>query len=391
MQEVCKTSSLEEGYDLPDDRYKIWLKYNHTKEFQAYMDSLSSGGDFHVQSASHNVQTHDYAQTHDSRSLIVKYKNAKKSCKEYIRLQDNVCVSSMDSLTLAEYYSACEHYCSLYHKGKCCCDCSQMVKAANLVLDNGFCSLSYVFKCCFPGVTYTSAIAKRQLLQMPLAAITCGDPSSGKSEVILLEAIKGLNYPTIVKLLEEKASEGKFCTMSKQKVNEILSFAQSNREQETLRYTICQGACLTSSKARRLYGWESMSKRMQEIEKSIKELTELRESIEDLATTQELALVRSFGITLFSSESEDDLDNEETTQSDNVDDCVKVDLVQNNIGLKQSDLNVIIQEAYFNWFQFVQKVRLTVMKKMQKQLLIVLMNTMILLLSLVYLPMNNKS
>ena len=56
-----------------------------------------------------------------------------------------------------------------------------MIQAAKLVLTHGFCPLSVVFKSSFLDVTYTSATAKRKLLQMPLAAITLGGPASGKS------------------------------------------------------------------------------------------------------------------------------------------------------------------------------------------------------------------
>ena len=119
-----------------------------------------------------------------------------------MKLQDNVCVSANLSLSLKEYCFACEQYCLINHNQHKCTACSQMIEAANLVLKHGFYPLSSVFRDSFPGITYKSATAKRKLLQMPLAAITLGHPSSGKSEVYLLEAIEGLNYTNLITFLE---------------------------------------------------------------------------------------------------------------------------------------------------------------------------------------------
>lgn len=82
----------------------------------------------------------------------------------------------------------------MYHVQQKCTERTQMIQAAKLVLTHGLCPLSVVFKSSFPDVTYTSATAKRKLLQMPLAAITLGSPASRKPEVYLLETVESLDY-----------------------------------------------------------------------------------------------------------------------------------------------------------------------------------------------------
>ena len=209
-----------------------------------------------------------------------------------------------------------------------------------------------MFRSCFPGVTYTSATAKRKLLQMPLVAITLGRPLSGKSEVFLLEAVEGLDYPKLIKFLESKMCKGAMTGLTKQQVKDLLSFAQSDRERETLRYTVCQTSGLTSSAARRLYGWERMSERSAFVEKCLKDAQEIRESIYYLSTTQERAVLRSLGIQFTSSESScDDSESDDLSQPTNRPDLPSVVCPIPN----EMEWNTILTESQFNWFQLQLK------------------------------------
>lgn len=108
-----------------------------------------------------------------------------------------------------------------------------MVKAAKLIIHFGFYPLSCVFRSCFPGVTYSLATAKRKLLKMPLAA-ALGSPSSGTSEVYLMEAVQGVDYLKRIEFLESKMSKGMMPGLTKQQVKDLLCFAQSDPERETL-------------------------------------------------------------------------------------------------------------------------------------------------------------
>lgn len=71
-----------------------------------------------------------------------------------------------------------------------------MIEVGKLVFDHGLIPLSEVFRYCFPNGTYTSAKAKRRLLQLPLATTTLNSCGNGKAEIYLLEALKGLDYAT---------------------------------------------------------------------------------------------------------------------------------------------------------------------------------------------------
>ena len=156
------------------------------------------------------------------------YSNYKVNPKVYVKLQENVSISSNVQLSLEEYSRVREEYCIQRRDQQKCTECRQMIKAANLIINHGFYPLAVVFRSCFPEVTYTSATAKRKLLQMPLAAITLGHPSSGKSEVYLLEAIEGLDYTKLTNFLESKLCKGTMPRLTKQQVRDLLSFAQSD-------------------------------------------------------------------------------------------------------------------------------------------------------------------
>lgn len=160
------------------------------------------------------------------------YSNYKANTEVYIKLQEDVSVSSNIHLSLKEYCWVFEEYC-LRHDQQKCTECRGMVKAANLIIHFGFYPLSCVFRFCFPGVTYSLATAKRKLLKMPLAA-ALGSPSSGTSEVYLMEAVQGVDYLKRIEFLESKMSKGMMPGLTKQQVKDLLCFAQSDPERETL-------------------------------------------------------------------------------------------------------------------------------------------------------------
>ena len=283
-------------------------------------------------------------------NIYIKY-NASR--KEYTKVGENICVSSCVDLSLEEYCCVRQEYCLSYHQQSNCSNCANMVKAAKQILSNGFYPLSHVFHSCFPGVTYTSATAKRKLLQMPLIAITLGHPTSGKSEVYLMEAVDGLNYSKLIEFIESNTSKGAApINLTKSQVKELLSFAQSDRERETLRYTVCRASGLTSSAARRQYGWERMAERSANVEKCLEDAQSIRENIEYLCTTQERAVLISFGIDPDSSHSgsEDDVDEMDESVSEER----RVSSIESIPS--ELELNAVLRESQYNWFQLVDYV-----------------------------------
>ena len=72
--------------------------------------------------------------------------------------------------------------------------------AAKFILRDHICSLPDVLKVSFPGVTYH---AKHRLLQMPLATLRLGQPSTGNSKIVVMEKFSEVNYYSLQKILEE--------------------------------------------------------------------------------------------------------------------------------------------------------------------------------------------
>lgn len=111
---------------------------------------------------------------------------SKQSLNNYTVINENTSVSKLDDLSLKEYTDVKKYICEQEH-GQPCPDCPPFLHAAEMILQGHICSLSHVFKSSFPGVTYTAENAKRRLLQMPLATLRLGQPSTGKSEIVVME------------------------------------------------------------------------------------------------------------------------------------------------------------------------------------------------------------
>ena len=59
----------------------------------------------------------------------------------------------------------------------------------------------------------------------------------------------------------------------------LLSLANSDREQETLRYAIFKASGVSQTEAHRRYGFEGMNERAANVEKTIADVEENREAI----------------------------------------------------------------------------------------------------------------
>ena len=111
-----------------------------------------------------------------------------------------------------------------------------------------------------------------------------------------MEAVQGLDYQKLINFLEQKLCNGVMPGLSMEEVKQLLSFARNHRERELLRYSIYHASGVTSSTARRIYGWEKMSERSINVKEALNEAQEIRKSIDELCLTQERALLRSLGI-----------------------------------------------------------------------------------------------
>lgn len=203
---------------------------------------------------------------------------------DIVEVEDGIWISQITNLTLKEYIRARTSYCSLYHKS-ICKNCKSMVKAAQIVLQNGVCSLSMVFKAAFPQSSYVVKQARCRLLQMPSAAIRVGEPSSGLCEIHVMEYIAGLDYSCFGKLLRQALQRsGPTPSISTEEFRRLLSFARGRRERETLTYAICRASGLTASGAKKVYGVSNASERLAYVEDSLREALEIRENVEELCS-----------------------------------------------------------------------------------------------------------
>ena len=110
-------------------------------------------------------------------------RNKTQTLSKYIEINENVYMSKAEGLTLKEYCEAREYIYNSDHKEKNC-DCSLMINAPKIVLNEEIVPLSRVFKTVFPKATYHSGNAKRRLLQMPLVSMRI------QNELFLIEKIK---------------------------------------------------------------------------------------------------------------------------------------------------------------------------------------------------------
>ena len=144
---------------------------------------------------------------------------------------------SLVELSLCDYITARQAYCSNHHNSPCS-KCESMLHVAQVVLTEGYYSLSQAFNVVSPGVKYMAEKARRKLLQMPLVSVCIGSPASGRSFTILIEHCHGVNYSKISLVINGMLSSStaqNSQVLDKDLVKRLAGLATSDRERECLR------------------------------------------------------------------------------------------------------------------------------------------------------------
>lgn len=216
--------------------------------------------------------------------------NKKKS--ECIKHENNIYISRFEGMTLSEFVKVKSFVCNISHNTfnkKCSCD--GLIKVAKFSDSNGYIKLKEAFELSSPGKSYTSSHARQKLLQMPLAVIGIGSPPKGTFCFLVVEKQPTVNYHLLQTLLEKTSESHQVERLSKNEVSKLLFLAESESEKERLRYAITKASLLSSTKAREIYGFHDMDKRMQKVKEAVKEAQSIKECIDKICKLKDKAFV----------------------------------------------------------------------------------------------------
>ena len=216
-------------------------------------------------------------------------------------------ISQINNLTLSEYFAARTHYCNINHSTVCKAGCSSMIQPAQMVLDGCIVPVCVVFEKAFPVSTYLSSNAKRRLLQMPLVALRISK-SEHQSELYLMEKIDGFNYEKLVEILRVQMIDNGN-RISRDELKQLIAITQTEREKELIRYAVYRSSNVTSSQARRLFGFENVHELSRKIQDCIQQTKKVYEDVNDLAVARCEAVIETYAISSSSDDEDSDLHN----------------------------------------------------------------------------------
>ena len=237
---------------------------------------------------------------------IYKEENCKKLCSPKIQKQSaNVYTTNLCRLSLQEYIFVRSIHCNTEHMQPCR-ECTAMLSIAKTVASDGYCRLSVSFKNAFPTLSYKADIARERVLQMPLACIRLGSPEKGTSSWFFVEYVEGVNYQKFACFAEalDCSESSSTPAIHRAEVKALLGLAQSDRERELIRYSVFKASGVSSTTARKSFGFEQMNHRAKCVESALEEARCIHEAVEDLARTQDKALLLAMGFIWADSESE---------------------------------------------------------------------------------------
>ena len=103
-----------------------------------------------------------------------------------------------------------------------------------------------------------------------------------------MEKFSQVNYQSLQRILEEAwlNSSQQSVAIGKPEVTQLLKFAQSDREQDTIRYALYKASDLTPTGARRELGLQDMSSRSTEIEECIEHCMNIHKEFDQIVSTR---------------------------------------------------------------------------------------------------------
>ena len=284
---------------------------------------------------------------------IYKEQNKRKLCDSATqKVNDRLYVSLFRGLSLKDYITVRKLHCKMHHKQPCM-SCEAMLSIAETVSSSSFITLSEAFKAAFPKQKYKPDIARQRLLQMPLVCIHL-------DVWFLVEFVEGVDYKQFFHFVTAlQSTKSSTTTISASEVKSILSLAQSDRERELLRYSVCKASGLSSTAARKVFGFQGMTERSHRVEQAIDNAKRICEAIDSMARTKDKAILLSMGVDVCLSDSEDSEDSE-TDCGPSVDSLLlsrDVPSDESFLNLPQfSEMETVLKACEHNWFCVVEYV-----------------------------------
>ena len=217
----------------------------------------------------------------------------KRNLADYLKIKDNVYVSVYEGFSLKQYTDIRQFICKQRHPQPSK-NCEGLVNVANVILDQGFLKLKTTMTTSSPHVRhYKASLARRKLLQMPLACIGVGRMEQGTYCLYLVEKQNLVDYSIFQTLLENAALKPgvKEMSISKEEMSNILYLAETESQRELLKYVVVKATGLSNTKAKSFYGLSNVKERKEKVESALEKAISIRQSIEKIARLKDRALL----------------------------------------------------------------------------------------------------
>lgn len=215
-------------------------------------------------------------------------------------------VSCFEGFSLKEYRDVRPLYCKERHSQPCK-ECTGMINVADTIIAEGAISLKSAFLISSKhkqNCKYKAFQARRKLLRMPLACIGIGNQLDGTHMYYLVEKQDSVDYSVFQSLLMTRTQQksDQKVNISKDELKELLYLSETDSQKEILKYIVVKASGISSTQAKKSYGFSDVRKRSDKVEGALKASQAIQESVEKIASIKDKALLASFGFEFDDSE-----------------------------------------------------------------------------------------
>ena len=198
-------------------------------------------------------------------------KYVKKNLTEGRKLNDNMYVTCIKDMSLAEYIVAVKQHCHDIHGDKTCDKCKSVVMASKEIAEKGIVPLSALYRQCF-GSLYKADKAIRRVIQLPVIIFRSFN---------VTEFVDRVDFLRLTQCISKYIPQQKLSTgINKESLQLLCELASTEKDRRLIRVASCQGMSANEAKA---VGVSNLNEEKRMVFEAVQEYQEIKRAVNKIA------------------------------------------------------------------------------------------------------------
>ena len=229
----------------------------------------------------------------------------KKNLTDSVKKTENLYLSHICDLSLAEFIVARKEYCRIKHGQSKCNLCAPLITFANELLEQGVVPLAECFRKIF-SQEYKSDKAIRRIMQLPIVVFRVNQ------KLFVAEYSPDMNYEKFMKFFNMLVPDKTMPKgMSRETLKMLCDLSSSEKDKKLIRFAA--SSRISATKAKKELGISDLIKLKEEVADGVEQYRDIRDAVKEVVHVRERLSLKELGVIL--SETDDEVDSSDNETS----------------------------------------------------------------------------